>query len=535
MQDVRGRFASEGEWTFLSEKEGPDGFDTMAWICAQPWCNGSIGTMGLSYSTATQQALAVLNPPGLQSQFLSDGGYDYFHRTLRHSGAFELGVLLPYVVRLAREGPDLARDPNRRAAFEAELDGLRPWLDRLPLRRGESFLRHAPQEEAWFFDMLTKGRRENYWKQPTLSLRDHVDRYPDIPVFCQTSWYGHHVWATIEKFKALRRERKSPMFLMIGSWLHGYDDFARSYSGEVDFGRNAAIDFDALRRRWFDATLKGKDNGMLAESRVKVFVLGGGSGAKEKETGRLQHGGTWRDESKWPVASAQALRLYLHRDGGLRELPPVDDAPAREFRFDPANPVPTVGGGVQNGMFPGLIQGGAYDQRERQEFWTSRSQAPLAQRADVLVFQTEPLEADVVVCGSVTVRLFVSSTTPDTDFTAKLVDVYPPSDDWPEGFAMNLTDSIVRCRYRQGFDREVLLAQGEILEVVIEPQPIANVFRRGHRIRVDIASSNFPRFDVNTNTGEPVGLETRRAIAMNSVYVDAAHRSWCEISVLPTR
>ncbi len=524
MQDVRGRFASEGEWYFLSEQEGPDGFDTMAWIASQPWCDGNIGTMGLSYSTATQQALAVLRPPGLRSQFLSDGGYDYFHRTLRHSGAFELGVLLPYVVRLAREGPDLVSDPERRAAFEAELDGLRPWLSRLPLRKGASFLRHAPREERWFIDMLTTSRRDPYWTQPTLSLKDHVAAYPDIPIFFQTSWYGHHVWATIEKYLAIRGGRKSPMRLLIGSWLHGYDDFARPYAGEVDFGAEAPMDFDALRLLWFDATLKGIDNGILAGPEVHIFVMGGGPGGRTVE-GRLQHGGFWRDQTSWPPAECRPLTLYLHQDGRLRPETPPAEAPPLSFVFDPKGPAPTVGGGVQNGMFPSLIQGGAYDQRGRGELWACGDTRPLADRDDVLVFQTEPLESDIEVTGPVSVRLFVSSTAKDTDFTAKLIDLHPPGPDWPEGFAMNLTDAIVRCRYRAGFDHEAWLTPGQVVEVRIEPSAVSNVFARGHRIRLDISSSNFPRFDVNPNTGEPCGLETAMEIANNRVHVDATYPS----------
>ena len=524
MQDVRGRFASEGEWYFLSEQEGPDGFDTMEWLVSQPWCDGRIGTMGLSYSTATQQALAVLRPRGLASQFLSDGGYDYFHRTLRHSGAFELGVLLPYVVRLAREGPDLASDPERRAAFEAELDGLRPWLDRLPLRRGESFLRHAPREERWFFDMLTTSRRESYWTQATLSLRDHVDTYPDIPIFFQTSWYGHHVWATIEKYRAIRRGRTSPMRLLIGSWLHGYDEFARSHAGEVDFGAEALIDFNALRKLWFDATLKGVDNGILAGPEVHIFVMGGGSGERD-EAGRLQHGGHWRDETAWPPPAARPAAFHLHGDGSLRVDLPAEGAPPRRLTFDPLDPVPTVGGGVQNGMFPALIQGGAYDQRSREELWVCYDSEPLSSRDDVLVFQTDPLEADSEVTGPISVRLFVSSSAPDTDFTAKLIDVHPPSASWPRGFALNLTDSIVRCRFREGFDHEAFLRPGEIVEIKIELQAISNVFAKGHRIRLDVSSSNFPRFDVNPNTAEPCGLERGLQTATNLVHADAAHPS----------
>lgn len=531
MQDVRGRFASEGEWYFLSGQEGPDGFDTMRWIMAEPWCDGNIGTMGLSYSTATQQALAVLRPVGLRSQFLSDGGYDYFHRTLRHSGAFELGVLLPYVIRLAREGPDLANDPDRRAAFETELDGLRPWLDRLPLRKGQSFLRHAPREEQWFFDMLTTSRRTPYWTQPTLSLADHADEYPDIPIFFQTSWYGHHVWATTEKYRAIRRGRASAMRLLIGPWLHGYDDFARSWAGEVDFGPEAAIHFNGLRRMWFDATLKGVNNGLLEGPPVHVFVMGGGPGGPDAH-GRLRHGGTWRDEAAWPPPAARPLTLHLHGDGSLRPELPVEDAPPLSFRFDPIDPVPTVGGGVQNGMFPSLIQGGPYDQRGREDLWACCDTRPLAERGDVLVFESAPLEAEVEITGPVSVRLFVSSTAKDTDFTAKLVDVYPPGPNWPEGFSMNLTDSVVRCRYRDGYDREAWLAPDQVAEVTIEPQAVSNLFARGHRIRLDISSSNFPRFDVNPNTGEPCGRETGVEIATNRVFVDRRRPSSVTLSTV---
>lgn len=531
MQDVRGRFASEGEWYFLSEQEGPDGFDTMQWIAAQPWCDGNIGTMGLSYSTATQQALAVLRPPGLRSQFLSDGGYDYFHRTLRHSGTFELGVLLPYVIRLAREGPDLENDPDRRSAFETELDGLRPWLDRLPLRKGESFLRHAPREERWFFDMLNTSRRTPYWTQPTLSLADHVGEYPDIPIFFQTSWYGHHVWATSEKYQAIRRGRKSPMRLLIGPWLHGYDEFGRTWAGDVDFGPEVAIDFNELRRMWFDATLKGVDNGILGGPPVHIFVMGGGSGQGDAQ-GRLQHGGSWRDETAWPPPAARALTLHLHGDGSLRPEPPAEDALPLSFLFDPIDPVPTVGGGVQNGMFPAFIQGGPYDQRGREDLWACFDTRPLAERRDVLVFESAPLETEVEITGPVSVRLFVSSSARDTDFTAKLIDVYPKGPDWPEGFAMNLTDSVVRCRYRDGFEGETWLAPHQAVEVTIEPQAVSNVFARGHRIRLDISSSNFPRFDVNPNTGEPCGRETGFEIATNQVFVDLKNPSSLTLSTV---
>lgn len=495
-QDVRGRHGSSGEWYFLQEREGLDGFDTLAWIAEQDWSDGRVGTMGLSYSTATQQALAVLRPPALRAQYLSDGGFSYFHRTLRTGGAFELGVLLPYAIRMAREGQLFARDPAAREAFEGELAGLRPWLSRLPLKRGQSFLRKAPAEERWFFDMLENETYGDYWKQPTLSMAEHVDRYPDVPVACQTSWYGHHVWATVEKWRALRARGSSPKRLVIGPWLHGYDEYARSYAGEVDFGEGAAIDLLSERLRFFDMFVKDAPTGLADEPPVRAFVMGGGSGRRNR-AGRLEHGGRWRDASDWPLPGAQSTRFFLHDGGSLRREPPPANATLSRYRHDPGDPVPAIGGHLQNPAFPGFIQGGAFDQRGRADLWACGDTRPLRARADVLVFETEPLREDLEVIGPITVRLWVSSSVTDADFVVKLIDVYPPTSDDPDGFAMNLSEAILRTRFRNGFERGEAMTPGEVYEIALEPQPIGNLFRAGHRIRLDVQSSHFPQFDVN--------------------------------------
>lgn len=495
-QDVRGRNDSEGDWYFLQEKEGRDGFDTVAWIAAQPWSDGRVGTLGLSYSTATQQALAVLRPPALRAQYLSDGGFSYFHRTLRNGGAFELGVLLPHAIRMAREGQLFARDAAARQAFERELDGLRPWLSRLPLKRGQSFLRHAPAEERWFFDMLENESYTGYWRQPTLSMAEHVDRYPDLPVVCQTSWYGHHVWATLEKWRALRAPRRATKRLLIGPWLHGYDEYARSHAGEVDFGEGAALDLLTERLRFFDTFLTGHDTGLAEEPPARLFVMGGGSGRRDR-AGRLEHGGRWRNASDWPLPAAQWTRLFLDQGGTLRREPPAAVAEPTRYRHDPNEPVPAIGGHVQNPAFPGFIQGGAFDQRGRPELWACRDSRPLRERKDVLVFETEPLRDDLEVVGPISVRLWVASSAGDTDFVVKLIDVYPPSDDFPAGFAMNLTEAILRGRFRNGFENAEWLSPGQVYEIVLEPQPVGNLFQAGHRIRLDVQSSHFPQFDVN--------------------------------------
>ncbi len=520
-QDVRGRHGSEGEWYFLQEREGPDGFDTLAWIAAQPWCDGRIGTLGLSYSTATQQALAVLRPAGLVAQYLSDGGYSYFHRTLRSGGAFELGVLLPYAIRMAREGRRFARDGAAREPFEDELAGLRPWLERLPLRRGESFLRHAPEEERWFFDMLENETYGAYWKQPTLSMAEHVERYADVPVACQTSWYGHHVWATVEKWRALRRRGRAPKRLLIGPWLHGYDEYARTFAGEVDFGPDAALDLLEERLRFFDAFVRG-GAGADEEPPVRVFVMGGGSGLRNSE-GRLDHGGRWHTAADWPLPGAVSMRLFLHEGGSLRVEPPKPGSAPSRYRHDPADPVPAIGGHVQNPAFPGFIQGGAFDQRGRAELWACRDSRPLRSRPDVLVFETEPLRTDREIVGPIEVRLWVSSEATDADLVVKLLDVYPPSAACPEGFAMNLSEAILRLRFRDGFLAAQPLVRGEVYAIALEPQPIGNLFRAGHRIRLDVQGSHFPQFDVN-----PLP-------AVNAVFHDALRPSHVLLPIVGTR
>lgn len=531
-QDVRGRHASEGDWRFLAPVEGTDGYDTLAWIAAQPWSDGRIGTMGLSYSTANQQALALLRPPALAAQFLGDGGYDFHHRTLRHSGAFELGIAFPYALRVARESRELAQDATLRAAFEAACAELPEWLRRLPLRWDATPLRVLPEYERWFLELLRHGDYDDYWKHAGWNLAEHIGGYPDIPLLLQTSWYGHHVWATTEKFKHLRERSRSATKLLIGPWLHGYDDYARGFAGEVELGVESLLDLNDLKLRFFDQSLKGLATGFLEEPRVRIFVMGGGSGRRNRE-GRLEHGGRWRGESTWPLARARWTRLFLHGSGRLEPQAPPPDAPPSRYVFDPTDPVPTIGAGVQSPLFPGLIQGGGFDQRGRRELWACRDTRPLAERADVLVFVGEALTEDLEVTGPVSVRLWVASSAADTDFTAKLIDLYPPSQDWPEGFALNLTDGILRARYRGSRERAEPLRPGDPVELALELQATSNLFRPGHRLRLDVSSSNFPRFDVNSNTGEPLGRETRCERATNVVFHDAGRPSHVLLPVVP--
>jgi predicted acyl esterase len=304
--------------------------------------------------------------------------------------------------------------------------------------------------------------------------------------------------------------------------------------------------------RWLPDDAKGHP---ADEPPIRIFVMGGGSGRKTAE-GKLDHSGRWREEWEWPLARAVATTLFLHGDGALSAVPPPARADPRRFTFDPAHPVPTVGGiycavGELPAEGPGmesawsrflhpvlrlrdLLVPGPADQREAPQFFGSEEPYPrLSERPDVLVFQTEPLAEPVEVTGPIEVHLWISSSAVDTDFTAKLVDVHPPNEDYPEGFDMLLTDSIIRCRYRAGFDREVLMTPGEAYPVTIALQATSNLFDVGHRIRIDVSSSNWPRLDVNPNTGEPMGRHTHLVVAEQTVYDDAAHPSHVVLPVIP--
>jgi putative CocE/NonD family hydrolase len=265
----------------------------------------------------------------------------------------------------------------------------------------------------------------------------------------------------------------------------------------------------------------------------RALDIGTGTGDDRRSpAGRLRHGGTWRAECEWPLARARPTALYLHADGSLAPQKPSEEGSSTTYTFDPKHPVPTIGGNISSNA--NLMTNGGYDQRPRDDTHAAANRLPLSERQDVLVFRTAPLEADLEVTGTVEVRLWVSSTAPDTDFTAKLIDEIPPNPDYPLGFDLNIGDSILRLRYREGLDRQVLLKPGEIVPITIRLYPTANVFKRGHRIRVDVSSSNYPRFDVNPNTGDPLGQNRRAVSADNTVFHDAARPSHVVLPVVPT-
>ena len=520
-QDTRGRGKSEGAYVkYLSD--AADGYDCCAWIVKQPWCNGKIGAQGLSYGAHTVSALASVGAPGIAAMFLDSGGFsNAYQGGIRQGGAFELKQVT-WAYNQALESPEVLADPAKLAALKA-ID-LKEWMTKLPWTRGHSPLSLVPEYEQYVFDQWEAGVFDDFWKQQGIYAQGFYDKFSDAPMIWMSSWYDPYPRTATDNYMALAKSKRGPVRLILGPWTHGNND--QSFAGDVDFGPaatlagNLAPDLTTLRKRWFDHYLKGARNGVESEPAVRIFVMGGGTG-RRNAAGRMDHGGRWRSERDWPLPGTRNTRYFLTADGRLVESKPTIKQARRVFDYDPRHPVPTLGGTVTSGQ--PLMVGGAFDHRE------------LSERPDVLMFQTPPLAVDVEVTGAIEAELWIASNCPDTDFTIKLLDVYPPSDDYPQGFAMNLTEGILRCRYRDSWERPSLLEPGRPYRIRVSAFPTSNRFVAGHRIRLDISSSNFPHFDINPNTGEPEGRWRRTRVATNTIFMDATRPSSVLLPVIPSR
>ncbi len=319
-----------------------------------------------------------------------------------------------------------------------------------------------------------------------------------------SSWYDPYTLTAVSNYAGLKRAGRGPQRLILGPWMHG--DRSDRVFGDVDFGPDAPLnswagDWRRYRLAFFDHILR---EAPFEEPAVRIFVMGGGSG-RRTQAGHLDHGGRWISAADWPPPGAAPVAYHLHEDGRLDSATPAAGSAPLSYDFDPARPVPTIGGAFSS-LEP-IARAGAFDQVEAPGFFgCTPPYLPLASRSDVLVFQTPPLDRPIQIVGPVKADLFVATDGPDTDFTAKLIDVHPPTPDYPRGYAMNLTDGIIRLRYVEDPSRPRFRQAGEKARVRITLFPTANLFQPGHRIRLDISSSNFPKFDVNPNTGEPEGL-----------------------------
>ena len=527
-QDTRGRYGSEGVWHMMTD-DGRDGVDCAAWIAAQPWSDGKIGMLGTSYVGGTQHAMALERTPQLMTVIPVDAVSNPGRQSMRNAGAFEMRFW-NWIMLNAGRGSRASRDPGTAAMLKEMAEHRADYLSDLPLRRGTTPLKFAPEYEDWIVNAMSHGANDDFWKQN--NILDHPDRYKDIPVYLVGGWYDSWAGNTSANFSALTQALKSDVYLIMGPWIHGAQ--GKSAHGQVDFGPDAAIaDELAWRLEWYDHWLKGADNSVGKSApfatKVRIFVMGRGDGHKT-DKGLLSHGGAWRDEREWPPARARLTNYYFGAGGELEPTAPQSVSSSTRFTFDPKHPVPTIGGNISSG--DGILLQGAWDQRGGSHIWNSPQPLPLSARNDLVVFQSAPLAQDLEVTGELEVKLWASSSALDTDFTAKLIDVYPASADWPGGFDLNIGDGIVRARFRESLREEKLMEPGRVYPFTIKLYPSSNVFKKGHRIRVDISSSDFPRFDVNPNTGEPLNDHRRVQTAVNTIFHDAAHPSHIVLPVI---
>lgn len=533
-QDVRGRGDSQGAYVkYLSD--GNDGFDCCSWIMKQPWGNGKIGTMGLSYDAHTQGALASEHAPGVTAMFIDCGAFaNAYQDGIRQGGTFELKQVTWAFNRMT-DAPDVAKDPALLAKIKAV--DLKDWFGRMPWSRGHSPLSLVPEYENYVFDQWEHGNFDSYWKQVGIYGEGYFDKWNDAAMVMISSWYDAYTRSTTNDYLGLSAKKKGPIQLVLGPWTHGAN--TRTFSGNVDFGPqsllagNIAPSYEAMELRWFEKFLKGIDNGADRDPKVRIFVMGGGSGRKNS-AGRMDHGGSWKNESDWPPPNTQHTAYYFHTDGLMSLDKPAENGRSRNYKYDPRNPVPSIGGTITSGE--PIMVGGGFDQKEAPEFYGSKEPyLRLSSRPDVLVFQTPVLTKDVEITGAIEANLWISSDSKDTDFTAKLVDVYPPNEDYPEGYELNVADGIMRCRYRDSWEQPSFMEPGKAYSIKVLTFPTSNLFKAGHRIRLDISSSNFPHFDLNFNTGEPEGKATSVKVANNTVYLDAKRASHVILPIIPPR
>jgi putative CocE/NonD family hydrolase len=509
VQDCRGRFASDGVFDCFTI-EARDGYDTIEWAARQPWSNGKVGTYGASYMGATQWLAATESPPSLKAMVPSITASDYHDGWTYQGGAFSLFFNVSWTMA-ALAPPSLLRDRAKSPELGAELgrtlgtiDTMLEAMKHMPLREFPMFRMGAP----YFFDWLAHPSYDDYWRR--ICIEEHHPKI-NVPALNIGGWYDVFQGGTVRNFLGMRsrggsESARAGQLLIVGPWSHAVP--FQNLVGGVDFGyQTSAIsaDIDGLQLRFFDRHLKGIGDSDLAP--VRIFVMGINR---------------WREEKEWPIPGTE-FRYYLHSrgransmygDGALSTQPPGAESPDH-FLYNPNDPAPTVGGPLC--CYAGALQGGAFDQ------------SSVEHRADVLVYSTEPLAEDIEVTGPIVVTLFAASSALDTDFTAKLVDVGPC------GMARNLTDGIIRARFRESQSEQKLLSPGKVTQFTIDLWNTANVFKAGHRIRLEISSSNFPRFDRNPNTGNELFTDSEMRPAMQTVMHDRAYPSHITLPIVPAR
>ena len=483
-QDVRGRHESEGRWEPFRDDLN-DGYDTIEWAAAQPWSNGKVGMEGGSYLGHVQWRAAQAKPPHLVTIFPRVASTSIYHDWITVNGGWRLAFNFGWGP--VRQESRIMQNPGPHAMpggpDSISYDDV-VW--HLPLREMQGLVGRDAQ---FYRDWLAHPDYDDYWR--SLSVEEHFDQI-GIPVHTMGGFFDIFAQGTLRGYAGVSAEgataeARSGSNMVIGPWEHGVAQTV----GEMDWGEAAVVDTNALALRWFDYWLKGIDNGLDEEPPVKIFVMGRNA---------------WRYEQEYPLEQTQYRSLYFdskgnangsHGDGRLSWSKPADASPADSFSYDPANPVPSLGGANCCGV---ATSSGARDQR------------PIEHRSDVLVYTSEFLEAPLEVVGPLKVVLYASSSAVDTDFVAKLMDVYP------DGRSINVAEGILRTRHREGLTKQVLMDSGTVYRMQLDMIGTANLFKRGHRIRVHVTSSHFPQFARNLNNGEPYGTSTEMVVAKQTIH-----------------
>jgi putative CocE/NonD family hydrolase len=526
-QDVRGRYRSGGEFDAMRQ-EADDGYDAVEWAAAQAWSNGKVGMIGGSYVGLTQWQAAIKQPPHLVAIAPHYSSSDYHHGWTYQGGAFDLWFAMSWISqtlapdtlqrRLEAEGMSAEEVTEEVTAFvtKGRTQLFDDWLRQVPLKDFDGFRRDG-NIAAYFDEWVARPRYDDYWA--TLDLET---KYPQVqvPALVTGGWYDIFQTGTVRNFQGMQAmggsdTARAGTKLIVRALCHACP--ADTTAGEVDFGPDNALDLNATWARWFDYWLKGIDNGVPDDPAVRIFVM------VPPDTGTTGDG-FWITADAFPPRDVVETRFYLESggnantsrgDGVLTPEGPGEssDVHADEYVYDPHDPVPTVGGNMC--CRDDMLASGAFDQRD------------VEQRDDVLVYSTPPLEEDVVVIGPVRVDLWAASSAPDTDFTAKLVDVHV------DGYAQNISEGIVRARYRNSNEEPSWITPGAVHDYTIDLGHTATVFRKGHRIRLEVSSSNFPHFDRNPNTATVFGEGGQLMPASQQVWHDQGHPSQLVLQVAP--
>ena len=501
-QDVRGKFDSDGQF-YPQKNEANDGYDMDEWIGKQPWFNGKLGTMGGSYVGYTQWAQAVRGSKYLVAMAPQVTTPDLYNNWFYTDGA------LSYAFSLSWGAVSI----DGRVAQTTSVFDWPNVYRHLPIVTSPDAAGHR---STHYRDWVAHPTRDSYWEN--LNHDKEYDKI-SVPMLNVEGWYDIFLRGALQDDIAMRRQAKTDVAragkrIMIGPWVHGTGRRNNTPAGQAvdpnatDFGPEAEVDLQRVTLRWFDYWLKGIKNGVADEAPIKIFVMGENK---------------WRYEREWPLARTQYTKYYISSngransllgDGSLSTRPPAAGTAENDmFNYDPANPVPTLGG---NTCCAQQVPSGPWDQRAAER------------RDDVLVFTSAELTEAVEVTGPITMKLYASTSAKDTDWTAKLVDVSP------DGFARNVQDGILRARYRDAIGKQgTLIESGKIYEYTIDIWATSNTFLPGHRIRLEVSSSNFPRFDRNLNTGEDPATGTRMTVAKQTVYHSTAYPSHVVLPVIP--